>query len=92
MWFDRKTVPSKTKNANVCSQLDMLGVSQNWKNFVETSVRPPIFEIWKNIKSKNLCHLHFNLDLVTCHVRAAGFAAAVGCDLRFNLLFIALKV
>ena len=40
--------------------LDMLGVSQNWKNFVETSVRPHIFEIWKNIKSKNLCHLHFN--------------------------------
>ena len=40
--------------------LDMLGVSQNWKNFVETSVWPHIFEIWKNIEFKNLCHLHFN--------------------------------
>ena len=42
------------------ANLDMLGENQNWKNFVETSVGPHIFEIWKSIKFKNLCHLHFN--------------------------------
>ena len=39
-----------------------------------------------------LSYKPFNLDLVTCRVMAAGFAAAVGCDLGFNPLFIALNV
>ena len=52
MWFDRKTVPSKTKNANICSQ------------FRHARQKPKLKSIYKekNIKSKKLCHLHFNTD------------------------------
>ena len=46
MWFDGKTVPSKTKNANVCSQFRHAWRKPELKkNFVKTSVRPHIFEI-----------------------------------------------
>ena len=43
MWLGRKLCHQRLKMLMFAFNLDMLGESQNGKNFVETSVRPHIF-------------------------------------------------